>query len=187
IDRGFKSALRTLLTADSVTFIAALILFLLAVGSVKGFALTLGMATALDVALFLALTYPLAALLARSKLFSQGRLIGMKGALEGTGSRGLMRKIFRSEFDIDFIGRRKRWLGISAVLVAISVAALIPGIRGLKYGIDFRGGSIFKVPLSRNVTVPTLTTALQQAGVPNAQVQIFTDSLPPHARPATIH
>ncbi|MEA2589485.1 MAG: preprotein translocase subunit SecD [Actinomycetota bacterium] len=186
IDRGFKSALRTLLTADSVTFIAALVLFLLTVGSVKGFALTLGMATALDVALFLALTYPLAALLARSPVFSQGRFIGMKGALEGTGSHGLLRKIFRSEFDIDFIGRRRRWLGISAVLVGISVAALIPGIRGLKYGIDFRGGSIFKVPLSKNVTVPTLTTALQQAGVPNAQVQIFTDSLPPHAKSATI-
>jgi protein-export membrane protein SecD/preprotein translocase SecF subunit len=186
IDRGFKSALRTLLTADSVTFIAALVLFLLAVGSVKGFALTLGMATALDVVLFLALTYPLAALLGRSKLFSEGRFIGMKGALEGTGSRGLMRKIFRSEFDIDFIGRRKRWLGISAVLVAISVAALIPGIRGLKYGIDFRGGSIFKVPLSKTVAVSDLKAALQKTGVTNAEVQIFTDTLHPKDKSATV-
>ena len=186
IDRGYKSALRTLLTADSVTFIAALILFLLDVGSVKGFALTLGMATALDVALFLALTYPLDGLLARSRLFSEGRFIGMRQALEGTGSHGLVRKIFRSEFDIDFIGRRKRWLGISGVLVAISVVALIPGVRGLKYGIDFRGGSIFKVPLSRTVAVPDVKNALQAAGVPDAEVQIFTDSLPPHARSATI-
>ena len=186
IDRGYKSALRTLLTADSVTFIAALILFLLAVGSVKGFALTLGMATALDVALFLALTYPLAGLLARSRLFSDGRFIGMRGALEGSGSHGLVRKIFRSEFNIDFIGRRKRWLGISAVLVGISIVALIPGVRGLRYGIDFRGGSIFKVPLSKTVAVPDVKNALQAAGVPNAEVQIFTDSLPPHARSATV-
>ena len=186
IDRGYRSALRTLLTADSVTFIAALILFLLAIGSVKGFALTLGMATALDVALFLALTYPLAGLLARSRVFADGPLIGMRGALEGSGSHGLVRKIFRSEFNIDFIGRRKRWLGISAVLVAISVVALIPGVRGLRYGIDFRGGSIFKVPLSKTVAVPDVKSALQGAGVPNAEVQIFTDSLPPHAKSATI-
>ncbi|HYR63322.1 MAG TPA: protein translocase subunit SecF [Actinomycetota bacterium] len=186
IDRGFHSALRTLLTADSVTFIAAAILFLLAVGSVKGFALTLGLATALDVALFLALTYPLAALLARSQLFSSGRLIGMKAALEGSGSTGLLRKIYRSEFAIDFIAKRKRWLGFSAALVAISALALIPGIRGLKYGIDFRGGSIFKVPLSKNVSVPDLKSALKQAGVPTAEVQIFTDRLPPHARSANI-
>ena len=186
IDRGYKSALHTLLIADAVTFFAAVILFLLAVGSVKGFALTLGMATALDVALFLALTYPLAALLARSKTFSQGRFLGMKGALEGTGKTGLLRKIFRSEFAIDFIGKRKRWLAISAVLVAISVAALIPGIRGLKYGIDFRGGSIFKVPISKTVTVTGLKDALTNAGVPSPEVQIFTDNLPPHAKSATI-
>jgi protein-export membrane protein SecD/preprotein translocase SecF subunit len=186
IDRGYRSALHTLLIADAVTFFAAVILFLLAVGSVKGFALTLGMATALDVALFLALTYPLAGLLARSKVFSQGRLIGMKAALEGTGQTGILRKIFRSEFAIDFIGKRKRWLAISAVLVGISVAALIPGIRGLKYGIDFRGGSIFKVPISTSVTVADLKDALQKAGVPSPEVQIFTDNLPPHAKSATV-
>ncbi|HMC08490.1 MAG TPA: protein translocase subunit SecD, partial [Actinomycetota bacterium] len=100
VDRGFHSALRTLFTADTVTFFAALILFILAIGSVRGFALTLGMATALDVALFLALTYPLAALLARSRLFSQGRFIGMRQALEGTGQRSLLRKVYRSEFNI---------------------------------------------------------------------------------------
>jgi len=185
IDRGFRSALRTLFTADSVTFIAALILFLLAVGSVKGFALTLGMATALDVAIFLALTYPLAGLLARSPLFSTSRLLGMKGALEGTGQEGLLRKIYRSEFNIDFIGRRARWLGISGVLVAVSALTLIPGIRGLSFGIDFKGGSIFQVPLSKNVTVPTLTDAMAKAGFPTAQVQIFSDTLS-HQRSANI-
>jgi len=185
IDRGFRSALRTLFTADSVTFIAALVLFLLAVGSVKGFALTLGMATALDVAIFLALTYPLAGLLARSPVFSTGKLIGMKGALEGTDQQGLIRKIYRSEFDIDFIGRRRRWLGISAVLVAVSAIALIPAVRGLAFGIDFKGGSIFTVPVSKSVSVPTLTDAMAKAGFPTAQVQLFTDTLS-HQRSANI-
>jgi protein-export membrane protein SecD/preprotein translocase SecF subunit len=175
IDRGFHNALRTLFTADSVTFFAALILFILAVGSVRGFALTLGMATALDVGLFLALTYPLAAILARSHLFSEGRFIGMREALEGRKQKGLARKIYRSEFDIDFIGRRKLWLAISGTLVAISLLALIPGIRGLKYSIDFRGGSLYQVPLSKAVSVPDISSALGKAGISAAQIQIATD------------
>lgn len=178
IDRGFKSARGTLFTADSVTFFAALILYVLAVGSVRGFALTLGVATALDVALFLAFTYPLAALLARKPFFADTRGIGMLPTLQGTGQKGLARKIYRSEFTIDFVGRRKLWLTISGIAVFVSLLMLIPGIRGLHYGIDFRGGSVFTSgpPITRSVTVPGIKAALEKAGVKGvAQVQIATD------------
>lgn len=175
IDRGFKSARGTLFTADSVTFLAALILYLLAVGSVRGFALTLGMATALDVALFLALTYPLAALLGKKPFFAENHLIGMRPILEGSGQKGMLRKIYRSEFAIDFVGRRKLWLSISGVLVGISVLAVIPGIHGLRYGIDFRGGSLFTAPVGKSVTVPGIKDELARAGLVVAQVQIATD------------
>ena len=172
VDRGYKSAVRTLFTADSVTFFAALILYVLAIGSVRGFALTLGLATALDVALFLALTYPLAAILARTQVFGKGRFIGMTTALEGTGQTGILRKIYRSDFHIDFIRRRALWLGISGVIVAISLAALVPGIRGLHYGIDFKGGTQFTVPLTKNVSVPDFKAAVAKQGVVADTVQI---------------
>jgi len=100
----------------------------------------------------------------------------MRQALEGTGQQGLLRKIYRSEFNIDFVGRRKLWLGISGALVVVSVIALIPGVRGLSYGIDFRGGALFRVPLARTVSVADLKSTLGTAGLPAAQIQIATDN-----------
>jgi SecD/SecF fusion protein len=172
VDRGYKSALRTLFTADAITFFAAVILYILAVGDVKGFAFTLGMATALDVFLFMALTYPLAALLSRSRVLSKGHFLGMSTALEGTGQKGWLRKVYRSDFHIEFIGRRKMWLTISGAAVLISALALIPGIRGLHYGIDFKGGTQITAPIGNNVTVPEIKTAIANTGVQPQSVVI---------------
>jgi preprotein translocase subunit SecD len=49
VDRGFKSAFRTVLAADFVSLLAAVLLYWLAVGEVKGFAFFLGLSTILDV------------------------------------------------------------------------------------------------------------------------------------------
>ncbi len=81
IDRGIARALKTILVADFVTAAAAVILFFLAVGPVKGFALTLGLATLVDVAVAFFFTRPLVTLLGRTKLFGSGRFVGMREAL----------------------------------------------------------------------------------------------------------
>jgi protein-export membrane protein SecD len=81
VDRGMKRAFRTILVADFVTGSAAVILFFLAVGAVKGFALTLGLATVVDVLVAYFFTRPAVTLLARRRFFSEGRLIGIKEAL----------------------------------------------------------------------------------------------------------
>jgi preprotein translocase subunit SecD len=81
VDRGMSRAFRTILVADFVTASAAVILFFLAVGPVKGFALTLGLATFVDVLVAYYFTRSAVVLLARSKTFSEGRFIGMKQAL----------------------------------------------------------------------------------------------------------
>ncbi len=175
MDRGFTHAWRTLRTANFVTILAAIVLYLLAVGPVRGFALTLGMATTLDLALFALLTWPLAALLARNRLFSEGRFIGMRKALEGGREAGWARKILRSEFNIDLIGRRRLWLMISGLVVGLSVLVLAPPIRGLQFGIDFRGGTIFRAPLEREVGVAEIRAALARAGELETVVQIVTD------------
>jgi preprotein translocase subunit SecD len=85
IDRGIARALRTILVADFVTAAAAVILFFLAVGPVKGFALTLGLATLVDILVAFFFTRPLVTLLGRTRLFSSGRFIGMREAL-GAGA-----------------------------------------------------------------------------------------------------
>jgi preprotein translocase subunit SecD len=81
VERGMQRALRTILVADFVTGSAAVILFFLAVGPVQGFALTLGLATLIDVLIAYFFTRSAVHLLARSRLFSSGRFIGLRQAL----------------------------------------------------------------------------------------------------------
>lgn len=81
VDRGMARAFKTILVADFVTGAAAVILFMLAVGPVRGFALTLGLATLIDVAVAYYFTRSAVNLLARTRLFSAGRFIGLKEAL----------------------------------------------------------------------------------------------------------
>jgi preprotein translocase subunit SecD len=79
IDHAFARSFRTILTADTVSFAAAILLFLLAVGSVKGFALALGIATVLDVLVAYFYTRPAVALVARSR-FGEGGRMSIRGA-----------------------------------------------------------------------------------------------------------
>jgi protein-export membrane protein SecD len=81
VDRGMVRSFKTILVADFVTGSAAVILFLLAVGPVRGFALTLGIATVIDVLIAYYFTRSAVTLLARSKMFGSGRFIGIRDAL----------------------------------------------------------------------------------------------------------
>jgi protein-export membrane protein SecD len=81
VERGMQRAFRTILVADFVTGSAAVILFFLAVGPVRGFALTLGLATLIDILVAYFFTRPLVILLSRSPFFTERRFIGMRDAL----------------------------------------------------------------------------------------------------------
>ncbi|WP_328595338.1 protein translocase subunit SecD [Actinomadura macrotermitis] len=72
VEVAWKRARRTILVADAVTFIAALVLFFLAVGGVKGFAFAMGLTTLIDVVVVFFFTKPLVALLARTDFFGRG-------------------------------------------------------------------------------------------------------------------
>lgn len=82
VDRGFSSAFRTNLAGNSVAAAAALILWLLAVGPVRGFALTLGLSVVIDIGLLYFYTHPAVVLIARSKRFGGLRLVGMREVVE---------------------------------------------------------------------------------------------------------
>ncbi len=83
VDRAFRSALRTNVAANGVAFLAAIILYLVAVGPVRGFALTLGLSVLVDVGLLYFFTHPAVALLARSKRFGVMRGIGLHTVTAG--------------------------------------------------------------------------------------------------------
>ena len=81
VSKGMERAFSTILVADTVTGAAAVILFLLAVGPVRGFALTLGIATIVDVLIAFFFTRSAVNLLAGTKAFTEGKFIGIRKAL----------------------------------------------------------------------------------------------------------
>ncbi|MGV9719382.1 protein translocase subunit SecD [Nocardia beijingensis] len=79
--RGWQRARRTILSGNAVSFIAAAVLYILAVGQVKGFAFTLGLTTILDVVVVFLVTSPLVLLASRSAFWSKPSVNGL-GAIQ---------------------------------------------------------------------------------------------------------
>lgn len=76
--RGFESAWRTILVADVASLIGASVLWVMTVGPVKGFAFFLGLSTLSDIFVSYFFTRPTVLLLARTKLFNKGRVLGVR-------------------------------------------------------------------------------------------------------------
>ena len=72
VERGWGRARRTILVSDTVSFLAAALLYYFAIGGVRGFAFTLGLTTLIDVVVVFTFTKPMMTLLARTKFFGQG-------------------------------------------------------------------------------------------------------------------
>lgn len=81
VDKSFKSAYRTILSADAVSFIAAVVLWKLSVGAVQGFAFMLGLSTIVDVITSYFFTRPLVILLGRNRLFTEAKWLGVARGL----------------------------------------------------------------------------------------------------------
>ncbi|MEP6464261.1 MAG: protein translocase subunit SecD [Frankiaceae bacterium] len=78
VERGWVRARRTILSADTVSLLAAVVLYVVSIGNVRGFAFTLGLSTVVDLFIVFLFTKPLVALLARTRLFgSGGRFSGL--------------------------------------------------------------------------------------------------------------
>jgi preprotein translocase subunit SecD len=73
IETGWVRSRKTILAADSVSLLSAVVLFVLAMGAVKGFAFTLGLTTAIDLLVVFFFTKPLMTLLGGTKFYGQGR------------------------------------------------------------------------------------------------------------------
>jgi preprotein translocase subunit SecD len=88
VEVGWDRAKRTIYASKGVNMLAAIILYILAVGSVRGFAFTFGLAVIVDVIVVFLFTHPMLEVLSRTKFFGQGhpmsgmdpRLLGVKPA-----------------------------------------------------------------------------------------------------------
>ncbi|MCK5891213.1 MAG: protein translocase subunit SecD [Aeromicrobium sp.] len=88
VEAGWERARSTILAADAVSFLAAFILFIFAIGVVRGFAFALGLTTLVDILVVFFFTKPLMSVLARTKFFGQGhQLSGLDAAHLGIEGR----------------------------------------------------------------------------------------------------
>jgi preprotein translocase subunit SecF len=83
-------------------------------------------------------------------------------------------RLYRGETSFDFIGNRRWWFGVSAVIILIGIISLFA--QGLNEGIDFKGGRSWLVS-SQNLTVAQATTAAKAAGVASPTVVQLTNQL----------
>ena len=134
INAGYSKGFRTIVDANVVTAITALVLFAVATAGVKGFALMLLIGTVLSLVTAVAATRAMLGLLAGFRWFDNPAFMGASGQQKGRW------------LQIDFMGRRYLWFAISGVIIALGIGAL--AVRGLNLGIDFKGGTqvVFKTP-----------------------------------------
>jgi SecD/SecF fusion protein len=139
IAAGYAKGFHTILDANVVTCITALVLFAVATAGVKGFALMLLIGTVISLITAVAATRAMLGLLAGFRWFNNARFMGAQGE---QSARWLQ---------IDFMKRRYLWFAISGAIVLIGVASL--ATKGLNLGIDFKGGTqiTFKTPAAHTI------------------------------------
>jgi SecD/SecF fusion protein len=134
IGAGYRKGFNTIVDANVVTMITAFVLFAVATGSVRGFALMLLIGTLISMLTAVAATRALLGVLAGFRWFDNPAFMGATG-----------QKIPRWQ-RIDFIGKKRLWFAISGAILLVGIVSL--GVRHLNLGIDFEGGSQvdFKTP-----------------------------------------
>jgi SecD/SecF fusion protein len=151
ISAGYKKGLTAIMDANIVTILVAFILFILATGGVKGFALTLGVGVILS--LFTAVLATQAMLYA----LRGTRLLRSRAALGSRDSKPIR---------FDFIGGSRWFFSMSGVILLICALAL--AAQGLNFGIDFEGGTRITAPLEREASVEDVRSAI---GIGSAEIQ----------------
>ncbi|MDR0488595.1 MAG: protein translocase subunit SecF [Propionibacteriaceae bacterium] len=83
-------------------------------------------------------------------------------------------KLWTGQISYEFVPKWRRWYALSAILIIISIGAIV--IRGLDLGIEFRGGANFKVEVAQvtDSTVEQFRVAVMESGVANLDATMVT-------------
>jgi len=157
IAAGYGKGFHTILDANVVTVITAMVIFLIAVADVKGFALMLLIGTVISLITAVFATRAMLGLLSGFKWFDNPRFMGAEGQQTAKW------------LQIDFMGKRKLWFALSGVVILAGLVSL--GVRGLNLGIDFKGGSQITFSTSQPTSTGTVQKFFRQNGQPDAIVQ----------------
>jgi SecD/SecF fusion protein len=157
IGAGYAKGFHTIIDANVVTAITALVLFAVATAQVKGFALMLLIGTIISLVTAVGATRAMLGLLGGFSWFNKPRFMGAQGQQTAKW------------LQIDFMRRRYLWFAISGAILVLGAGAL--GLRGLNLGIDFKGGTqlTFKTPAPH--TTGDVRTVMGTLGYGDAVIQ----------------
>ncbi len=82
-------------------------------------------------------------------------------------------QLIHPDSNIDFLGKRKIAMSLSALVVLISIIVLFPAIRGLNFGIDFTGGTLVEVQFKKAPAIADVRQSISPAGYGHAIIQQF--------------
>jgi SecD/SecF fusion protein len=141
IQTGYTKGFATIVDANVVTVIPAMVLYAVATAGVQGFALMLMIGTLISLVTAVGATRAMLGLLAGFRWLENPRFMGAGGQQQAKW------------LQIDFMKRRYLWFAISGAIVVIGVGAL--AVKGLNLGIDFKGGTqvTFKTPQPVSISV----------------------------------
>jgi SecD/SecF fusion protein len=157
IAHGYRKGFATIVDANVVTAITALILFAVATGGVRGFAFMLLLGTGLSIVTAVFATRALLGLLAGFKWFDNPKFMGAE-----------QQKMARWQM-FDAVGKRRIWFSIAGVLIALSIGSLI--FNGLNLGIDFRGGTQMTFVTERPVDIADVRAQAARFELGDAVIQ----------------
>ena len=157
IAAGYAKGFHTIIDANVVTLITALVLFAVATAGVKGFALMLILGTVISLITAVAATRAMLGLLSGFSWFDNPRFMGAEGQQSAKW------------LQIDFMRRRHIWFAISGVIVLVGAVSL--GVKGLNLGIDFKGGTQVTFKTTQPVSLTDVRSQAQDIGQNDAVIQ----------------
>jgi SecD/SecF fusion protein len=157
IAAGYAKGFSTIVDANIVTAITALVLFAVATAGVKGFALMLLIGTVISLATAVVATRAMLGLLADFRWFDNPRFMGATAKEIPRWQR------------IDVVGRRRLWFVLS--LIAIVLSIVVVAVRGLNLGIDFKGGTQVTFNTPTPTAIATVRDQAARIGQGDAQIQ----------------
>jgi SecD/SecF fusion protein len=157
IGGGYRKGFNTIVDGNVVTMITAAVLFLIATGGVRGFALMLLVGTLISMITAVLATRALLGVLAGFRWFDNPAFMGASAQKIPAWQR------------VDFVGRRRIWFAVSGIVVAIGLGSL--ALQGLNLGIDFRGGSQADFETSKPLAVESVRNEAAALGRRDAVIQ----------------
>ena len=156
ISSGYKKGFATIVDANVVTAIAAMVLFAVATAGVKGFAFMLLLGTGISILTAVFGTRALLGILARFSWFDNPRFMGASAREIPWWQK------------IDIVGRRRLWFSIAGVLIVLSIGSI--AIKGLNFGIDFEGGSTITLTTPQPVQLDEIRSEAAAIGQADASI-----------------